>query len=316
MTKSPLPFFSICIPAYKNAHFVGRLLQSVANQSVLDYEIIVSDDSPDDSVEKLVSTYEELPGIRYFRNEPAAGTPANWNLAINKATGKWIKIMHDDDWFSNNDALLIFKTYAEKNLDYDFFYCAYNNVDENGKCQLIKNSWFDILLIRLNILNIFRKNVIGNPSCTLISNEKLLPYDEKLKWLVDIDYYIMSATKNKKLKYLSKGLINVGLNTHQVTHSAFRNPVVEIPENLWVLEKHGVKILKNIIVYDHYWRLIRNLKIKNLDQVTSYYPNKLRPAIEDIITVQSHYGNKILAIGIFSKFLMFVHYVKFRIRYN
>jgi glycosyltransferase involved in cell wall biosynthesis len=315
MTKSSAPFFSICIPAYKNVHFVTRLLDSVASQSITDYEIIVSDDSPDDSVQKLVNDFKQLPNIRYFKNEPAAGTPANWNLAINKATGKWIKIMHDDDWFNNNDALFIFKTFAEKNFDYNFFYCAYNNVDENGKYQLIKNSWLDIFLIRMNILNIFRRNVIGNPSCTLISNDELLFYDDRLKWLVDIDYYIMSATKNKKLKYLSQDLINVGLNVNQVTHMAFRNPAIELPENFWMLEKHGVKILKNIIVYDHYWRVIRNLKIKNLNQVTSYYPKKLESVIEDMIIEQSHYGSKILAIGIFSKLLMLIHYTKFRLAF-
>src|SRR4051812_35686400 len=119
------PLISICIPAYKNAAFVYRLLRSIVNQSFSDYEIIVSDDSPDDSVEKLVNEFKEGPPIKYFRNRPAAGTPANWNLAIGKACGKWIKLMHDDDWFDNNDALLTFKKNTEKYTDCNFFYCAY-----------------------------------------------------------------------------------------------------------------------------------------------------------------------------------------------
>lgn len=313
MNHSPIPFFSICIPAYKNADFVYRLLQSIINQSFSNYEIIVTDDSPDDCVKSLVAEFKERLSIKYFRNQSAAGTPANWNIAISKANGKWIKLMHHDDWFNTNEALDIFKKNTEKYSDCNFFYCAYNNVNESKERQFIKKSWLDILLLKLSIFNILRKNVIGNPSCILIKNDRLLYYDEKLKWLVDIDYYIMYVSKHKNIKYIPKALVNVGLNIHQVTHTAFRNPAVELPENFWLLEKYGTKILKNIIVYDHYWRLIRNLNIKSEHQVSLYYNNNLESQITKIIRDQSHYSNKILSIGILSKFLMAMSYIKFRI---
>ena len=55
----------------------------------------------------------------------------------------------------------------------------------------------------------------------------------------------------------------MGINEEQVTNYTFRKPEVEIPENHLMIEKMGVEILRNIFVYDYYWRLYRNLGIKS-----------------------------------------------------
>ena len=41
---------SICIPAYKNTSFLKRLLESLLQQTYTHFEVILSDDSPDDTV--------------------------------------------------------------------------------------------------------------------------------------------------------------------------------------------------------------------------------------------------------------------------
>ena len=47
------PLISICIPAYKRAAFIKRLLDSIAIQSFQDYEVVITDDSPGDDVEQV-----------------------------------------------------------------------------------------------------------------------------------------------------------------------------------------------------------------------------------------------------------------------
>ena len=98
------PFISVCIPSFQRVEYLERLLTSIRQQTYGHFEVVLSDDSPDDSVKDLLKKYTDLP-IRYFHNIPAAGTPMNWNLAIEKAKGDWIKIMHDDDWFSSPGSL-------------------------------------------------------------------------------------------------------------------------------------------------------------------------------------------------------------------
>src|SRR5688500_14571649 len=116
---------SICIPAYKNTLFLKRLLDSIAEQTYQDYEVIITDDSPDDIVEKFVQGYQKIPSIFYYRNPYSLGTPENWNEAIRKSTGTWIKLMHNDDWFSGPDSLALF--YAAIQPGKDFIFSAYEN---------------------------------------------------------------------------------------------------------------------------------------------------------------------------------------------
>lgn len=47
------PFISICIPAYKNVKYVERLLASIKEQSFRDFEIVITDNSPDNCIELL-----------------------------------------------------------------------------------------------------------------------------------------------------------------------------------------------------------------------------------------------------------------------
>ena len=98
------PFISICIPAYQKTDYLRRLLDSIAVQTFTDHKIIISDDSADESVKKLIEEFRALK-INYTRNIPAAGMPSNWNLALLKAKGEGIKLMHDDDWLSADTAL-------------------------------------------------------------------------------------------------------------------------------------------------------------------------------------------------------------------
>ena len=99
------PLVSICIPAYKNTSFLKRLLESVLTQSYPNIEVIISDDSPDDSVKKLAQSYQDKLTISYFKNIPSLGTPANWNYSMKQGKGDYIKLIHDDDWLATSDAL-------------------------------------------------------------------------------------------------------------------------------------------------------------------------------------------------------------------
>ena len=77
-------YLSICIPAYKRIDYLKRLLLSIERQSYKNFEVIVSDDSDDNSVYNLLQTFNKLVSIQYFKNTPSLGTPANWNSAISE----------------------------------------------------------------------------------------------------------------------------------------------------------------------------------------------------------------------------------------
>ncbi len=304
------PAISICIPAYKRLDYLQKLLHSISIQTFRDYEVIITDDSPDDSLERFLKKIENIQFIRYYKNPKVLGTPENWNEAIRKANGTWVKLMHDDDWFVNEDSLQIFYEAALGHLECSFFFSAYNNVIDNENIsETVRLSSIDQFMLKRSPLNLFKKQYVGNPSCTLIKKDIGFYYDNDFKWVVDFEYYIRVLRSVKKFYYINQVLVNVGVNEDQVTNFTFRKPEVEIPENHLMIEKMGFTILRNIFVYDYYWRFFRNLEIRNENEIKKYYPVSLHPLLKQMINFQVKISSKILKIGIVSKILMLGNYM-------
>ena len=303
------PFISICIPAYQRPQYLKRLLDSICIQTYNNFEVIVTDDSPDDTVEKLGTEYSSLLPLRYYHNPKALGTPANWNKAISMAKGTWIKLMHDDDWFADKDALEQFAACAQKNQE-AFIFSAYANVYENtGRQRMIFPEKFRLKQLCKNPASILSKNIIGHPSTTLYRNNGDFVYDEHLKWLVDVEMYIRMLQK-KEAVYIPQPLVKIGMSDSQVTAQVKTVPEVEIPEHLYFLNKTGTGILKNILAYDYFWRFIRNFNIRTTGYFQRYDQKNTAPQILNrMIGFQRKIPRRLIQIGIISKSLMLLHYL-------
>ncbi len=304
------PFISICIPAYKHAEYLKRLLDSIVSQTYKDFEVIITDDSPDNSVSDLVEKYKSKVEIHYYKNTQPLGTPENWNEAIRKANGTWIKIMHNDDWFANEDALQVFYDNIQQNPGAVFFFSAFQNVEEDtGKKQVVKLSYTDKKYFYNNPYHLLKKVYVGNPSCTLVKKDLNIWYDNRYKFIVDFDYYIRVIQQTKMPVYIDEVLLNIGFHSEQVTGYTKYNPAVQLPENITFLNEQKKDILKNIVVFDYYWRLMRNLKIDSTEKLFSFLrniqPNK---KILFIINFQKRVPYFLLKFGPFSKFFMFISF--------
>lgn len=301
------PEISICIPVYKRPEHVDRLLRSIRIQTFKDFEVIISDDSPDESISSLLKQYTDVP-TTYYRNSPSLGMPANWNFAISKATGAWIKLMHDDDWFADKDSLKIF---AEETKNGKLFiFSGFTNIFESGekRQQSFPLAWKNRII--KNPLTLMARNVVGPPSVTMVHHSIKEQYDIRMKWRVDIDFYIRVLEKERALSLIHKPLINVGISAMQVTNDCFNIPEVELPEALLILKKYRISPLRNIIVYDAWWRMFRNLGIRNEEELYKHtVDGKWPQPIINIVRHESRLPRWLLKIGFFSKFFMVVSYL-------
>jgi glycosyltransferase involved in cell wall biosynthesis len=306
---------SICIPAYKRIDYLKRLLCSIEIQKFKDYEVIISDDSNDHSVEELLKNFNGRFEIKYFKNEKALGTPANWNHAISKATGEWIKLMHDDDWFDNEHSLEKFA--LARNNNNKFIFSAYTNKTEltNNIEKKFFNENLKTIILK-NPLRLLAKNSIGPPSVTLFHNSIKDKYDEGLKWRVDIEYYIRNISKGIEFTYINELLINVGVSESQVTNYCLNVPSVEIPEMYILLSKYGTSPLKNIMVYDAYWRILRNTHIHSKSKLESFGQTEWPAVIISMVEFQSKFNQSTLRNGVISKTLMGISYIYNLIKSN
>jgi glycosyltransferase involved in cell wall biosynthesis len=348
---------SICIPAFKRTDFLQRLLDSIAMQTFRDFEVIVTDDSPDLAVKTLCEQYKERLPLSYFRNERPLGTPENWNEAVRRANGEWIKIMHDDDWLAGKDSLACFAeaigngrggaaagnergvsavrgASAAGNVreaaisdereasvagnepgaggepGVSFIFSAYRDIflNENRQREMFVSS-FRYKAFLQNRATLFSRNIVGPPSVVMYKKDRAVVFDGRVKWVVDIDFYIRYL-EGRKPAYIDKVLVNVGLGEEQVTRDCFRQRPVEIPENFYLLNKIGPGCLKNILVYDAWWRLMRNLEIDSREDITGAgYTGPIPAVILSMVRWQHKMSRRLLGVGIVSKTLMFLHYI-------
>ena len=118
---------------------------------------------------------------------------------------------------------------------------------------------------------------------------------------MDFEFYIRYLQAHPRYAYVDKILVNVGINATQVTNYTFGVADVQMPENHRLIEKNGWKPLRQLVVYDYFWRLYRNLGIRT--------PQDLPPVLESMIRWQSRTPRSLLKWGPFSKSLMLLHYL-------
>ncbi|MEZ4858025.1 MAG: glycosyltransferase family A protein [Flavobacteriaceae bacterium] len=90
-----MPLVSVVISTYKRTQLLRQTLDSVLAQTFTDFEIIVVDDGTPGKENELLC--QEFPQLTYFKIENSGGPSRPRNFGINKATGKYIAILDDDD---------------------------------------------------------------------------------------------------------------------------------------------------------------------------------------------------------------------------
>ncbi len=242
---------SICIPAYNNAAAVGRLLESVEKQTWKDYEVIITDDSNGDEVGKLA---EEKGYVQYFKNEVPLGAATNWNEAVRRSSGEYVKMMHHDDWFTDENSLEAFVDMLERHPEADLAFSGSRQV-EAGRSYDRFLSAEDAALIQEDYRNLFLGNTIGAPSAVIVrrrvlqngqgngaerqnSDGERMLYDEKLTWLVDMEYYMHILKGNPKFVYTEKPLVSIGVSGGQLTESCRDDQELNAFEHGYIYQKY------------------------------------------------------------------------------
>lgn len=210
---------SICIPTYQQPECLQKALESVREQSFDDYEVIITDDSKDDSIRNLLAKFHFGDKLKYFKNESRLGSPENWNEAIRYSTGEYIKILHHDDWFTSPQSLGEYVRMLDKHPESDFAFSA-TSIFHNNDGSHTSNSPDEKKLneIRKNSVVLFFGNFVGAPSATIYRRSFNETFDRRIKYVVDIDFYIRILKQNPVFQYSNKTLICTKSGTeHQVT---------------------------------------------------------------------------------------------------
>ncbi|OTE95251.1 hypothetical protein BCS42_09215 [Crenothrix sp. D3] len=101
--KNIFPKISIGMPVYNGDRFIREALDSLLNQTFIDFELIISDNASTDDTGIICFEYAKKDSrIKYIRQDKNLGASANFMFVLNKAVGEYfIWIAHDDYWSNN-----------------------------------------------------------------------------------------------------------------------------------------------------------------------------------------------------------------------
>jgi glycosyltransferase involved in cell wall biosynthesis len=306
------PLVSICIPAYKQPALLQRCLDSIAVQTYKNIEIIISDDSDNAGVAEVVQSYSSTLAIKYYRNATALGSPANWNNAIDKATGELYILLHHDDYLAREDALQQYCAFFEMQPQIDGFFSKSTPVNDAKEPTQIKYEPNIIKQLRQEPDLLIRSNQIGPPSNLMLRTSVREHYDTRLLWLVDIEFYIRIIKKGHKIGYIKETLVYVGIHPEQITRFCMNNPHIVLWENILLADQAAPDMWKRIRFYDHFWRLFRNNHVEREEDLwkLGVERTELLPVLKKMLTDLSKVPARLRFNGVVSKTFMFLSWLR------
>lgn len=84
------------MPVYNTEKFVGEAIESILNQTFMDFEFLIINDASTDKSEKIILSYQD-PRIRYYKNKINMGVARTLNKGLKLAKAEFIARMDADD---------------------------------------------------------------------------------------------------------------------------------------------------------------------------------------------------------------------------
>lgn len=90
-----MPKYSIIIPVFNRPQEINELLQSLLDQTIKDFEVLVVEDGSSEKCEDIVAEYESKLDVHYFYKENS-GQGFSRNFGFDRAKGDWLLVFDSD----------------------------------------------------------------------------------------------------------------------------------------------------------------------------------------------------------------------------
>lgn len=190
-----MPLFTIITATYNAAATLPRLLDSLAEQTCRDFELIIQDGaSTDDTVAVAESYRDKLPALS-LASEPDTGIYDAWNKALNRIRGEWVLFLGADDKLADRFVLeKIAKFLASVDEKVNFVSCDLIKTSQQAE----DNFYFKLSNNPVKALRVGMP--CGHPALFQRSNFFLhKKFSSKFKIAGDYDFLIRALKSNNQI---------------------------------------------------------------------------------------------------------------------
>lgn len=266
---------SVVIPTYNRANVLPRAIDSVLQQTIDDFEVIVVDDGSTDNTEKVVGEYSDN-RVKYISTEDNKGANVARNIGIKQATGEYISFLDSDDIFSNDNLRICLNTLEKTSDIYVGVFTGYHvDVGSMNKFQVASPK-----VIRTpnelgkKVLNESKSISIGGFSSLMFRRsvfKKIGLLDEDLPSYQDLDFYLR-VLQNHYLRGIDEPLYTYVRHEEQISSNSNRR--IRGIRN--ILEKHGQTLPPSVTSYLYFSLGIESM---NVDE-TNISTKSFRKSVE------------------------------------
>lgn len=229
-----MPLVSVVIPCYNAEKYIGQAIESVLNQTLTDFEVIIINDGSTDKSIDVIQRYCALDKRIAVYTQQNRGVSEARNAGIDKASGDFIAFIDADDaWEPENLEVKVKAIQDDSAVDWAFS-DMYLTDEGLNKTEIVEggtdNNLLESLLSRTG-------EAIHAPSNLVIRLGPLrkhnIRYDPRLSTSADWDFCIQMASKNLKGKRIPHPLWSYRV----LENSMSRNLQTLENDNLYVHKK-------------------------------------------------------------------------------
>lgn len=128
---------SMILPVFNEEKYIEKSIESVLNQTLTDFELIIVNDGSTDSTLNIINQFDD-DRIRLI-NQSNQGPGASRNNALKIASGDYIMFLDGDDWYCPDALKVAYDEITSKGTDISIFQI----IKYDGE-EFSQNSWFNL----------------------------------------------------------------------------------------------------------------------------------------------------------------------------
>lgn len=132
------PLVSVIINVHNGEQYLSECIQSVLNQSFIDFELLLYDNLSTDNTHKIISSFKDL-RIKYYKSDKFLKLGEARNKALERAKGEYIAFLDCDDLWMPTKLEKQIKIFNNK-PNIGFVICNTIFFNNNGKQKILYKS--------------------------------------------------------------------------------------------------------------------------------------------------------------------------------
>ena len=261
---------SIIVPVYNVKDFLSACLNSLVNQTLDDYEIILIDDGSTDGSAEIISEYKnKYPELIQALRVENGGQGRARNFGIEMARGEYLGFIDSDDWIAENMYEKMYNKAKAENADIVIcdFLEKFSDGRENYLCAALQEQLLASAGSACN--KIFRSSIIEN-----------VRFPHGL-WYEDFYFSAIMLLKSRRTVFISEALYFYRRGQESTMHNNNSRKNLDI---IAIMDKLAEFMLPRDLKDDFDFLLINHVGIDSINRLAL----QLNPDTEAIALLRNY----------------------------